>query len=115
MIHVILFHDSGGFQSSFLSVNTYMNEGESKLSNDAHCASISPTKLKNNKVLVCKSYPEHTVYVYVCMCVKATKTTVTKVYTSTTDFHLPQVVQKARANHLFGDKSESDTYHEEHE
>ena len=31
---VILFHDSDGFQSSILSVITYINEGGSKLSND---------------------------------------------------------------------------------
>ena len=62
MIHVVLFHDSGGFQSSILSVITYMNEGGSKLSNDAYCALIPPTNLKNKKILICKIYPKHPVY-----------------------------------------------------
>ena len=46
MIHVILLHDSDGFQSSILSVIAHINEGGSKLSNDALCASIPPTNLK---------------------------------------------------------------------
>ena len=62
MIHVILFHDSGGFQPSILSVTTYMNEGGSKLLNDAQCASIPPTNLKNNKILACKINDEDPVY-----------------------------------------------------
>ena len=40
-----------------------MNEGGSKLSNDAWCASITQINLKNNKILVCSIYPEHPVYV----------------------------------------------------
>ena len=60
MIHVILFHDSGGFQSSIVSVITYLDEGGSKISNDAQCASMPPTNLRNNKkILVCTIYPDH--------------------------------------------------------
>ena len=65
MIHVILFHDSGVFQSSILSVITYMNEGGSKLSNDALCVSIPPTNLKNKEILVCSIYPEQPVYIHI--------------------------------------------------
>ena len=66
MIYVIHFHDSGGFQSSILSIITYMNEGGSKLSNDAQYVSLPPTNLQNNnKILVCNIYPEHPVYIYI--------------------------------------------------
>ena len=45
-----------GFSHPF-SVIMYANEGGSMFSNDAFCASIPPTNLKNNKILLCKINP----------------------------------------------------------
>ena len=54
MIHVILFHDSGGFQSSICSVIRYINEGGSQLSNDVQHVSLPPTNLGGLELLWCE-------------------------------------------------------------
>ena len=74
-----------------------MNEGGSKLSNDALCASMPPTYVINNKILVCKIYPQYPMLIYIYPTVFSSDLEISKKFTFCAYVHTADNI----LNHLF--------------